>query len=683
MKTTTKLTLTLITIMILFSSIIIYQQTQIQELKTNIQTNQYLKQYLLQNYGVSSIEELIQKKLKEYSLRYTGNPFTAALYPGQFQAENITGMHWYTYLAGQLQNRTDVLAYPSLPAKFIIENISGTIIWKDGINGTVYATGTTPTEATNIINWALGNLTSGRTWKEKVVLKGTFGLMGQIDLGNYTILDLTNAKLVAKNGYSDSYMIVGRSNNEIIGGVIDGNNLSYTTPACAIGFIGNQEIDNNMVMGVEIRNIKVGISMSGNGGKNNKILYNYIHNLYNNATYTGVGINIDAINGDYYDTIIAGNILRNLGYMTTAGIAILGTTDGSHKQYRVLVTNNIIGEVKLNDAIQLYEVTIDSVVSHNTIFSWDRTAIRVDEGLHNIITNNVIRDFNLADYDCTVGIQVTNEKYAMDCDYNIISSNILYLQKTLVGILVNGQSTNYLEHNKIAENIIYYTNPVSDRGAIEISYNKYPTIENNKIVKPRANGILVKNTAQPFIINNYIWNPGFSSGVTGHGIKLVGNLAVIKGNEITYIGSSANPNVCDAIYINGSNNIIEGNHLRDDDGYGKYFIEEAPGSDYNYIVNNQFIGTPQSGKIYKVGANTVIKRNKGFVTENSGTVTFSNTDTVVFVHGLAGTPTGVWVSFNNTGYGSWTWTANSTHITLTVTTTNYNGTAYWHAEYQP
>jgi len=121
MKTTSKLTFTLITIIILLSSIIIYQQTQIQELKTNIQTNQYLKQYLLSNYGVSSIEELIQKKLKEYGLHYTGNPFTTAVYPGQFQAENITGMHWYTYLGGSLQNRTDVLAYPSLPASYIIE----------------------------------------------------------------------------------------------------------------------------------------------------------------------------------------------------------------------------------------------------------------------------------------------------------------------------------------------------------------------------------------------------------------------------------------------------------------------------------------------------------------------------------------------------------------------------------
>ena len=82
--------------------------------------NNIIKSYLMTNYGVSTIDELIQKKLKEYSLRYTGNPFTTALYPGQFQAENITGMHWYTYLSGSLYNRTGVVAFPEQTATFII-----------------------------------------------------------------------------------------------------------------------------------------------------------------------------------------------------------------------------------------------------------------------------------------------------------------------------------------------------------------------------------------------------------------------------------------------------------------------------------------------------------------------------------------------------------------------------------
>ncbi|RLI43872.1 hypothetical protein DRO69_08670 [Candidatus Bathyarchaeota archaeon] len=111
-------------------------------------------------------------------------------------------------------------------------------------------------------------------------------------------------------------------------------------------------------------------------------------------------------------------------------------------------------------------------------------------------------------------------------------------------------------------------------------------------------------------------------------------------------------------------------------------VELKPGASDIAVENNYFedvitVFTALAGTTYK------FRNNAGFVTENSGTATFTNTNTVSFTHGLAGTPTGVWCSFNNTDYGQWTWTANSTHITLTVTTANYNGTAYWRAEYKP
>jgi len=121
---------------ILLASIILTQQIQIYQLNNQIEKINKLKQYLLNHYEASSIEELIQKKLKEYGLHYTGNPFTTALYPGQIQTENITGMHWYTYLSGSLYNRTDVIAFPEQTATFIIfgKDTDG-----DGIYDIVYA----------------------------------------------------------------------------------------------------------------------------------------------------------------------------------------------------------------------------------------------------------------------------------------------------------------------------------------------------------------------------------------------------------------------------------------------------------------------------------------------------------------------------------------------------------------
>jgi len=67
---------------------------------------------------------------------------------------------------------------------------------------------------------------------------------------------------------------------------------------------------------------------------------------------------------------------------------------------------------------------------------------------------------------------------------------------------------------------------------------------------------------------------------------------------------------------------------------------------------------------------------------NSGTATITDSTTVVFAHGLAGTPTKVNVGFKTTGYGSWIWSATSTQITITVTNSG-TYTLSWDAEYKP
>ena len=104
--------------------------TQLEEKQTELQS------FLEKNYGVSSLEEL-EQKLK---MRYTGNPFTTELWSGQLQAENITGMHWYTYRGGSLLNRTDVIAYPEQTATFII---FGKDTDNDGTYDIIYAKNTT------------------------------------------------------------------------------------------------------------------------------------------------------------------------------------------------------------------------------------------------------------------------------------------------------------------------------------------------------------------------------------------------------------------------------------------------------------------------------------------------------------------------------------------------------------
>ena len=101
----------------------------------------------------------------------------------------------------------------------------------------------------------------------------------------------------------------------------------------------------------------------------------------------------------------------------------------------------------------------------------------------------------------------------------------------------------------------------------------------------------------------------------------------------------------------------------------------------SYIKNNIVSGNKDGAIRIGSGANYEIENNVGFVTKNVGTITFSGTS-VTFTHGLAGTPTQVFASFNSTGYGGWSWSANSTHITITVANSG-DYTVYWRAYYEP
>jgi len=83
-----------------------------------------------------------------------------------------------------------------------------------------------------VLNDVWNALTPGRTWKEKVVLKGSFELPEAIKIPNYVTLDLRQAhlKAVANKDYGNDFFLVtnedhtyGNIGIEVIGGVIDGN----------------------------------------------------------------------------------------------------------------------------------------------------------------------------------------------------------------------------------------------------------------------------------------------------------------------------------------------------------------------------------------------------------------------------------------------------------------------------
>lgn len=166
---------------------------------------------------------------------------------------------------------------------------------------------------------------------------------------------------------------------------------------------------------------------------------------------------------------------------------------------------------------------------------------------------------------------------------------------------------------------------------------------------------------------------------------------VIDGNEIVH-NSQRSAGYADGIYLVGSdtvpcnNNTISNNFIGEDSDcqqYHRFAInEEGPYCDNNLITGNN-VHCQYSERIRWNGANTLVRNNVGYVTENSGTAT--GTSPIYVAHGLSRSPTCVTLGVNGAVPYQTSWSNyNSTHIAI-----YHNAdvgiaiTVTWYAEYKP
>jgi len=259
---------------------------------------------ILQTQSLQSQITQIQKN------SYTGNPFSTELWEGQLQSENITGMHWYSYISGSLYNRTSWLvnqvsdvgtSFPSSPntgqlyfrsdlGNLYVYNGTG---WETGegaqgspgsstlegrqpyaylvfnnatsnyaINGSTGQIQYSGSNIITVIQSCCNSLTAGRTNEEIVKVKGIFtGVANYFTVSSYTILDLREAKFILSSGcdlgnYYDaggggfirgSDRTNGVSNIEIWGGVFDSNYPTNTASQDCIAFYAVSPAHNDRI----------------------------------------------------------------------------------------------------------------------------------------------------------------------------------------------------------------------------------------------------------------------------------------------------------------------------------------------------------------------------------------------------------------------------------------------------
>jgi hypothetical protein len=120
-------------------------------------------------------------------------------------------------------NRTDVLANPEQPTSYTIYTEGSDYNAKNGSTGQIDYSGTV---ASTVIQNSLNGLTSGRTNKERVTLKGDFTLTSTLTIPSYTILDMSEASITL-GANVHAMTITNTTDIELLGGIFNGVKATY------------------------------------------------------------------------------------------------------------------------------------------------------------------------------------------------------------------------------------------------------------------------------------------------------------------------------------------------------------------------------------------------------------------------------------------------------------------------
>lgn len=367
---------------------------------------------------------------------------------------------------------TNGLINPQIESSYLIYQDGSTINAKNGMTGNIDFTGIT---LSTVANDAINNLTSGRTWKEKILLKGNFTLNYPITIMSNVILELQGKITMGNN--SNSQMISGNTKNnfEIIGGNWDGNRTNQSgtgTNLRGFEFVSCSDyIIDKCIVHDTIRD-----NICNNYGTKFLIINS---ELYNCTLATGLAMNFandsKAINNTIHDC--------------DAGLYLYAQAEGT-VQYceRNIISNNLIYNI-VRDGISLYpEEAIDFV-------RW------------NTVANNIVRDAGTDTYHTGIGIGWGSGTTRGNADYNTCTGNVIYSSGTYNNgnphILCKGH------HNVISGNSMYN----SYKAAMYIT-GDYNVITGNNIDKTRADsafGIELVDSSYNTIQGNHVSNTGHNS----------------------------------------------------------------------------------------------------------------------------------------------------------------------------
>jgi hypothetical protein len=302
--------------------------------------------------------------------------------------------------------------------------------------------------------------------------------------------------------------------------------------------------------------------------------------------------------GDH-DITIQGNVLiQESGAAGASGLYLAagGTAEASGITAvgNVIITNSMGMRIIGSGNYKLKQVT----VANNVIYSSSTTqnAIHVGE-------NSGCEDVNLE------GNVVIGGYYGI----NILSN---CLDVRVIGNIVRDTAERGIYASSRA---LIANNQVKNFNGIGICVNADEVVVSNNVVDGRPNpsgqsdGIRSETGRnRVLIIGNYV-SYCRTNGIwvrSNTGTRVIGN--VVVNNSQRGAGSDSGIYISDSQYV-----LVQGNLCTDTQATKtqKYGINESGTSDYNFILDND-LRNNLTGPLSKVGANTVVKNNVGYDTEN-------------------------------------------------------------------
>jgi len=436
------------------------------------------------------------------------------------------------------------------------------VIWGD--DGTYYAkngaTGQIDYQDENITvvweNVRDNGLTSGRAWKEKVVLKGFFELNNTIILPSYLILDLTQSKIKIADNFNDVLFYqypVTSINIDIIGGTIDGNSANQASGGIPFLFRNAQNVtfDGIFIHDCFTQGITLYSSATGSYGC-----------VIQNCRFLNIAKNaVEVLGLDTHDMVVRDNFFENCG--TDSGsksisisqatdVSVIGNSINGGIQGiclaltpSVTVIGNVISGTEYFGIHLLGNTVLNitgALVSGNIVHGcWGAvgTGIGADAVVFSSYTNNIC-------YNNSKG-GLGFENTASHCGYgNIISGNTAYYNGQMGIFMTNqigGIVSNNIVYSNNQENLTVYDSGIMLVTSFNITVDGNYCTDNQTSTTQRY-GIKEKyDTANPdynYYFNNYVAGNNISGfSLLGAHNTFSNNIGFVTENLVSGVNSTA------------------------------------------------------------------------------------------------------------------------------------------------